>query len=96
MKFCPECGSELNGKIICEKCTYNLETQEFEIKEEYHQPMNIYISVDTTPKFGLMDVGPCTINQSPEMFCPECGTPLINKFTECPNCNFKREIKNSE
>ena len=34
MKFCPECGSKLNGEKVCPMCTYDIEKQERENKEE--------------------------------------------------------------
>ena len=34
MKFCPECGSKLDDKIICPSCEYNIETKIRPEKEE--------------------------------------------------------------
>ena len=46
MKFCPECGSDLNGKIICDSCGYDLETR---IMPEKESSPNVPIGVASGP-----------------------------------------------
>lgn len=98
MKFCPECGSDLNGKKICEQCTFNIETFKREVTEpiQDHGPFNVIWPEDTTPKRGMLEDPDFIQNQPIDMFCPMCGAPMINNKTECPKCKYKKKIKKSE
>lgn len=94
MSFCPECGTVLHGEKICPMCTYNFETNKREVTEppQEHNSVNIAWPQDTSPRFGMLD--PMYMPDQPiDMFCPECGTPLIKNKTVCPNCKYKKEIK---
>ena len=44
MRFCPECGYEINGKDKCNTCGYNNKTKKFDkkINDEFNNKNKIY------------------------------------------------------
>lgn len=86
MKFCPECGSDLNEDGICDYCT-NRKAQD---EENYEKQKSIKTIIDPTPRFGALsnlETERILESMKKNKYCPNCGREL-DKHLECV-CGWK-------